>query len=77
MWDAVYIVSFVTWIFGAGVAWAQFRRMKKDLNGMGKKLNDEISLRRNQAETFRLIVLKIAPNAERDALIEKFLGKGI
>jgi hypothetical protein len=55
----VYLLSFV---FGAGVAWAQFRRMKRDLNGVGKKL-----------EQLRWIVLHAAPEGKRQEIIERFL----
>jgi hypothetical protein len=73
LWDALYLLTLA--VFGAGGAWAQFRRVKRDLNGMGKKLNDEIAQRRQQTADFRLLVLKLAPDGERDELIEKFLGK--
>lgn len=66
IWAAIYLLGLV---FAAGGIYATFRRMKKDLNGMGQKLNREIAGRQRD----RLLILKIAPEGTRDELITEFL----
>lgn len=70
-WEFVFYG--VCLVFAAGGAWAQFRAMRKDLNGVGKKLNSEIESRRRERERMRFELLEVAPEGKRDELIARFI----
>jgi hypothetical protein len=67
---AIYLVGL---IFAAGAAWAEFRRVRKDLNGVGQKLRTHIDDERDEREALHLLLIQIAPEGKREQLVAQFL----
>jgi len=62
-------------IFSAGIAWASFKQLRKDVNAIGKKINDSErdALRRHHNVS---LVLMLAAPAKKEHEICELLKEG-
>lgn len=59
-------------IFLAGGAYAQFRRMRRDVNGVGRKLNEHMRKSDIDRERAMLISILLAPAERREELLWRY-----
>lgn len=60
-------------IFAAGGAYAVFKRLQRDVNGIGRKLTGHIADEAKERERNRLRTLLSVPEAKREEMIRDFL----
>ena len=61
--DAVVhiLLVLISCIFTAGVTWAQFNRMRKDVDGIGRKVNKGETVAARRYHNCSLAILQAAP----------------
>lgn len=71
----IMVSAAISAIFSAGIAWATFKRLQKDVNCMGKKINDinENALRRHH--NVSMVLMLVAP-AEKEREIVELMKEG-
>lgn len=74
MTPAVWILLAVNaagWIFAAGGAWYMLKQLRRDLNGVGAKVNRQES----KFMVFAILLLAGADDKDRELLADRLLDK--
>lgn len=70
MYALVYVLGLA---FVAGGAWASFKRLQRDVNGLGRKLTGHMADEAKERERNRLRILLSAAADKREEMIRDFL----
>lgn len=66
-------------LFGAGVAWGAMRgqvsRLRNDLNGVRRILNEQAAADRIERERTKMAILLLTPAADLEKMIDRFWPK--
>jgi len=69
--NLVHVLIFViSTIFSAGAAWAIFKRQGRDINGIGRKVNQEQATAARRYHNISLAILISAPEAKESEISE-------
>lgn len=74
--DAI-LFKFAELLFGAGIVYATFRRVVKDLNGLGRRVREDREDQEHKFLTDAMTKIALEKNLqERKWLVDKYLGSG-
>jgi hypothetical protein len=62
------LLVLVSVIFSAGVAWGTFNRMRKDIDGIGRKVNTGEKVAARRYHNISLAVMQVAPPAKESEI---------
>lgn len=73
-WIAIAINALL-WAFAAGGAWFLVRQMRKDVNGLGAKVNRESAETQRKFTAIAILMLATADDRDKELLADRLLDK--